>query len=76
MKLQHSSYKAYFGKNDYAPVFYNWETGTFNVNARGVDDKWHDLLDHSLPHCGYTTEHLKEEVERLTGKQVKRLVAW
>lgn len=76
MKLQHSSYKAYTGKDEYIPIFYNWELGMFAINAKNVDDKWHDLIDHSLPHCGYTTEHLKDEVERLTGKRVKRLVTW
>ena len=74
MKLQHSSYRAYFGPDDYVPITYNWEMGTFN--SAWIDDKWHDLLDHSKDRCGFTTEHLKEMVEELTGKKVVRLVAW
>lgn len=74
MKLQHRSYKAYTGKDEYVPIIYNWDVGTFA--SPWIDDEWHDLLDHSLPHCGCTTEHLKDEVERLTGKRVKRLVTW
>ena len=76
MKLQHSSYRAYFARNDYAPVFYNWETGTFNVNAKGVPDKWYDLKDSSLPEFGYTTEHMARMIGELTGRKVRRLVAW
>lgn len=74
MKLQHAQYKAYFGKDDYVPIFYNWELGTFS--STWIDGKWYDLLDHSLPHCGFTTDHLKQMVEELTGKKVRRLVTW
>lgn len=67
-------YRAYFGKDDYVPISYNWEVGAFN--SPWIDDKWHDLLDHSKDMCGFTTDHLKEMVEGLTGRKVVRLVAW
>lgn len=75
MKLQHASYKAYYDTDKYIPVFYNWEWGMVDINYPGCDG-WHDLHDAKLPHYGVTTEHLKEIVERETGKKVRRLVAW
>lgn len=75
MKLQHSSYRAYFGTDEYTPIIYYWEGGT--VEFPWVShDKRYDLLDITMEHCGVTTEHLKEIVEQVTGKRVRRLVAW
>ena len=75
MKLRHSSYKVYFGTDDYLPITYNWELGCFS-SAWLDKGKWYDLLDHSKEECGFTTQHLAEMVGDLTGKEVKRVVAW
>ncbi len=74
MRLQHASYRAYFDTGDYAPILYNWELGVFS--SPRIDNKWHDLIDHTLPHCGISTQHMRQMVEELTGRKVKRLVAW
>ena len=75
MKLQHASYRAMFTADEYTPVIYYWEGGTFEL-PWVEHDKVHDLLDMDLPHCGMTTEHLAEMVSDLTGRKVKRVVAW
>ena len=64
-----------FGPNDYTPIVYYWEGGTFEMPWVQAN-KLHDLTDITLPHCGMTTEHLTQMVERITGRKVKRLVAW
>lgn len=75
MKLRHAQYRALFAEGDYTPIIYFWEHGTVELPwvERG---KYHDMLDYDLPDLGYTTEHLKELVEQLTGREVKRLQAW
>ena len=75
MKLQHAQYRAVFGPNDWTPIIYYWEGGTFELPWVN-DGKVHDLCDVTLPNCGLTTEHLRDMVERATGRTVKRLVAW
>lgn len=75
MKLQHTQYRAHFSADEYTPVMYYWEGGTFEL-PWVEPDKFHDLCDITLPHCGCTTQHLAEMVESITGREVKRLVAW
>ena len=74
MKLRHSEYRCYFDMGEYVPITYNWELGLFI--SSWLDNKWHDLLDHSKDECGFTTEHLAEMVEDISGRKVRRVVAW
>ena len=75
MRLQHAQYRAMFGENDYTPVIYFWEHGTFELPWVKAG-RYHDLQDVTLPHCGMTTEHMAQMVGEITGRKVKRLVAW
>ena len=75
MKLQHAQYRALFAENDYTPIIYYWEHGTIELPWVKAG-KYVDLCDFGMKHGGYTTEHVKDIVERMTGRKVMRLVAW